>query len=345
MGGAPSGVSAFAVHNEGHNATAIELTAAGRPRVYGDLEVVAAGSTRTMVVRLPPGRYQWRCELASGATVLSKAESVTGRPVHGVHASEPVTLDELTPIATEVRNATQAALVGLATETGVLRAAVDTGRLDDARAAWLTAHLAYERLGVAYGTFGSFDGKINGRPDAFRGGTADPRWTGFLRLEHGLWGGEPAASLAPVADRLDADVHALVADFPNEFTDVRDIPLRVHEILENTLQFDLTGDSDQGSHTALATARANVDGTRSVLTAVAPLVEPHAPKLLASSVRGLDGLAALLDSYRRADGTWLGLADLTASQREALDGRVGDLLETLAPVPGVLELPRDAGQD
>ena len=203
----------------------------------------------------------------------------------------------------------------------------------------------YERLGVAYGTFGDFDTRINGRPDGLRGGTADRHWAGFLRLEHGLWGAEPASSLAPVADQLDADVHALVADFPNEFTDVRDIPLRVHEILENTLQFDLTGDNDQGSHTTLATARANVDGTRSVLNAVTPLLAPRAPELLAASVRGLDGLAALLDRYHRADGTWLGLADLTVSQREELDGRVGDVLETLAPIPDVLELPRDAGQD
>ena len=49
-----------------------------------------------------------------------------------------------------------------------------------------------------------------------------------------------------------------------------DLPLRAHEILEDTLQFQLTGSADQGSGTNLATAAANLDGTQAVLDALAP---------------------------------------------------------------------------
>jgi high-affinity iron transporter len=340
-----SGVRTFTVRNDGHSAMDVELVSAGALKVYGSLEVIAPGVARQVVVRLPTGRFQWKCDAASGATVISKAEAVTGRPVHGVTAAQAVTQDDLTPIATAVRDQTLSALQQLASQTDVLHAAVTAGRLDDARADWLTAHLAYERLGVAYGTFGDFDAKIDGRPDGLVAGVDDPHWTGFLRLERGLWGGESAASLAAVVDRLDADVHSLVAEFPNQFTDLRDIPLRAHEILENTLQFQLTGDADQGSHTVLATARANVDGTLSVLGAIEPLLQSRAPKLATDAERSVNSLGALLDSYRRADGSWLGLADLSPQQHEVLDARFGAVLETLAPVPDVLELPRDAGQD
>lgn len=340
-----SGVRVFNVHNESRTAADVDLVGAVRPRVYGSLEVIAAGATRTLTVRLPPGRYQWRCGLASGASVLSRAVTVTGPPVRGVQAAETVTLDDLTPVAVPVRADTTADLAVLATDADTLRAAVDAGRIEDAKAIWLTAHLDYERLGVVYGTFGDFDAKIDGRPDGLPGGTSDPDWTGFLRLERALWDGESPAVLPAIADRLDADVHALVADFPNEFTDVRDVPLRVHEILENTLQFVLTGDSDQGSHTELATARANVDGTRDALAAVAPLLRSRAPSLLAAATQGLNGFATLLDSHRAADGRWTSLAALTAGQREQLNGTAGALVETLAPIPDVLELPRDAGQD
>jgi high-affinity iron transporter len=340
-----SGVRTFTVRNDGHNAMDVELVSAGALKVYGSLEVIAPRAARQVVVRLPTGRFQWKCDAASGATVISKAEAVTGRAVHGVAASAAVTQDDLTPIATAVRDQTLTALQQLATQTDVLHGAVAAGRLDDARADWLTAHLAYERLGVAYGTFGDFDAKIDGRPDGLVAGVDDPHWTGFLRLERGLWSGESAASLTVVADRLDADVHALVADFPNQFTDLRDIPLRAHEILENTLQFQLTGDADQGSHTVLATARANVDGTLSVLGAIEPLLQSRAPKLATDVERSVNGLGALLESYRRADGSWLGLSDLSPQQHEVLDARFGAVLETLAPVPDVLELPRDAGQD
>src|SRR5262249_24423479 len=149
----------------------------------------------------------------------------------------------------------------------------------------------------------------------------------------GLWNGEPVTTLSAVADRLDSDVRALVADFPNEFTDVRDIPLRAHEILENTLQFESTGDADQGSPTVLATARAHVDGTLSVLPAVEPLLHSRAPKLADAAEQSVRDLAGLLDTVGRADGGWLGLSALSPHEREVIDARFGATLETLAPIP------------
>jgi high-affinity iron transporter len=340
-----SGIRTFTVRNDGRTTAEVELIGASTPRVYGSLELVPPATTRALVVELPPGRFQWRCDLGGGATLLSRAEAVHGHRVRGVVAVQPVTIDDLTPIATEVRDRTQTALESLAGQTSALRAAVVAGRIDDAKALWLSAHLAYERLGVAYGTFDDFDGKIDGRPDGLPHGTGDTDWTGFLRLEHGLWGGDPAAALAPVAARLDDDVHALVAAFPDQFTDVRDVPLRAHEILENTLQFQLTGDADQGSHTVLATAAANVDGTKAVLGALDPLLRSREPKLAADSQQAVDSLGTLLASFRRADGSWLGLSDLTVQQREQLDSRFGSALETLSPIPDVLELPSNPGQD
>jgi high-affinity iron transporter len=340
-----SGVRTFSVRNDGRSAAEVELVGADKPQVYGSLEVVPPATSRALVVRIPPGRFQWKCDLASGVTLMSSAQKVSGRERRRVVAAEPVTADDLTPIATEVRDRTQTALESLAGETGALRAAVVAGRLDEAKTLWLRAHLDYERLGVAYGTFDDFDAKIDGRPEGQPRGTSDAHWTGFLRLERGLWGGEPLSALAPVAARLDDDVHALVAAFPDQFTDVRDIPLRAHEILENTLQFQLTGDADQGSHTVLATAEANVEGTESVLGALGPLLRSREPKLAAASQRALGSLGTLLATNRRADGTWLGLSDLTVPQREQLDSRFGSVLETLSPIPDVLELPSNPGQD
>ncbi|GAA3156073.1 hypothetical protein GCM10017687_87630 [Streptomyces echinatus] len=72
----------------------------------------------------------------------------------------------------------------------------------------------------------------------------------------------PAAALVKgggrAAGRLGAD-----PDGP------RPAGLRAHEILENTVQFELTGRTDYGSGSNLATARANLDGTRAVLSPAA----------------------------------------------------------------------------
>ncbi len=74
------------------------------------------------------------------------------------------------------------------------------GNLATARRDWLTAHLQYETLGDAYGAFGDFDTEIDGRADPT--GVSSPQWTGFFRLEYGLWHGQSLTSLAPVADTL-----------------------------------------------------------------------------------------------------------------------------------------------
>lgn len=48
--------------------------------------------------------------------------------------------------------------------------------------------------------------------------------------------------------------------FPTQDFDPGDLPLRAHEILENALQFELTGDTDEGSGTNLATVDSNLAG-------------------------------------------------------------------------------------
>ena len=164
--------------------------------------------------------------------------------------------------------------------------------LADARQLWFPAHLDYARLGAAYDTFGNFNDEIDGRPLGLVGGVNSPDFQGFLRLEYGLWHGQPDHELVPVANALDAAVHGLIKQFPQMLMPANDLSLRTHEILENTLQFELTGETDEGSHTNLATAWANVQGTQLALAAIAPLLQPGEPGLLASLRQGLDNMAA-----------------------------------------------------
>ncbi len=146
-------------------------------------------------------------------------------------------------------------------------------------------------------------------------GVDDPAFSGFLRVERDLW--SPTVVRAPLRTStraLDDAVRALVAQFPRQVTDPADLPLRAYEILENTAQRELTGRSDEGSHTGLATARANVKGTRMVLRALAvPL--------------------------QRSDGSWPAVDALTPAQRQRLDARTGNLLEHLALAPDILPMP------
>ena len=343
---APSaGQRTFSVKNTSGELFDVELVGADQVTVYGEIEKVAPRTDVDLTTTVPPGTYRWRCAGISGIETISAPARVTGRSGSPAHPYVPVTYDQLQAVTLAYRTAVTAGLAQLTSDTDQLQAAVDSGDQAQAEALWLVAHMQYERLGAAYGTFGDFDTEIDGRPLGLAGGVNDPKFQGFLRLEYGLWNGQPTAVLAPVADALDAAVHGLDQAFPLQQTPPNDVALRTHEILENSLQFELTGETDDGSHTNLATVRANVDGTMMTLQAVTPLLRQRNPALLRQVTTGLAQLATLLDQYQHPAGTWVPLDSLTQTQREQLDGAVSELVEQLAPIPDILELPQDAASE
>jgi high-affinity iron transporter len=273
--------------------------------------------------------------------VGSKSSSLSS-PTTVAVTYPPVTGDEMAAAVQLYRARATDLLAVLARDTDTLAAAIQQdGSTPATKALWLQAHLDYIRLGAAYGTFGDLDTKINGAPNGLAGGVDDPGFTGFGRLEHELWETPVPGDLATVAAQLAGDVHDLVAQFPSEGTDPHDLPLRTHEILENGLQFELTGIDDHGSHTTLATLRADVDATEVVLDAIrAPLVA-RAPALYTKVAGDLATLATAIDQFRNDDGSWKALNDLTLVQRQLVDGAVSQTVEDLAPVPDVLQLPND----
>jgi high-affinity iron transporter len=340
-----SGVHTFQVANTSKAVLEVEFSRVDeQPNpVYGDIEMLAPGTTRALTVSVGPGKYAWRCSTSAGDGRLSTIESVTG-PARAGQSFVPVTTGQMLQSILTFQSQVQTGLATLVTETDQLQKVADAGNLAATKAQWLTAHLAYERLGGAYDMFGDYDADINGRPDGLPGGVADPGWKGFRRLEYALWHGQPAATVKSITDALDKDVHALAAAFPVAGAPTNDLTIRVHEILENALQFELTGQTDEGSHTGLATTRANVDGARAALSAVASLLQEHSPTLLTECTSDLDAVAAALDRYHQPDGSWTPLTSLSRAQREQINGVVGHALEDLANIPDVLELSKDADE-
>lgn len=334
----PAGRQGYDVRNTGGSPLRVTVVDASTGAIYGQLYLLAAGTTQRFQFTVPSGSYRWRCVPVRGVASVSAVRRVTGSGGKDARPLRPVSSGEITAAVDVYRAGVSHGLRSLVRDTHALTAAVEHGDLAKARGRWLTAHLDYERLGAAYGTFGDLDGAINGRPDGLPRRQQDPHFTGFLRLEYGLWHGQSAATLEPIARALDESVGTLAAKFPKLSTNPGDLPLRAHEILENTLQFELTGDTDQGSHTNLATAAANVDGTAMVLKALAPSLRVRDAELLArlqADVRGLDHLLAA----DRHGSSWTPLDRLGATDRQRLNAAVGSALEDLALVPGILQMP------
>lgn len=319
-----TGRQTLLLRNGGATSSDVTLVEPATGAVHAEVEGIGPGTVRAMRVTLGPGTYAFRCAQDGPADpVTGPSARITGRGAGGP-AVVPVAERDLYGPVRAYRAYVVAGLDRLVARTDVLRAAVDRGDLDAARAAWTPAHLAYERLGAAYGAFGDLGDRVDGLPRGLPGGVRDGDFTGFHRVEYGLWHGGGASSLAGAADRLARDVRRLRAAFRDTRIDPGDLPLRAHEILEDTVRLQLTGDADQGSGTTLRTAAANLEGTRAVLDALRPVVRPRYPGLPGVDA-WMDRLAARLKGRSSVDR-------LSRAERERLNAAAGELLERLAPI-------------
>ncbi|MGD3112510.1 iron uptake transporter permease EfeU [Streptomyces sp. YGL11-2] len=333
------GRQTFQMHNTGDKTSEVYLVDPASNAVYGEIEGLAPGTTRDLVATVAGGSYAWRCVPTGGKPVTSAAVRVTGGGA--ARAVVPVSEDDLAGPLRQYKQYVDQGLGTLVSQTQQLSDDIAGGDLDSARTDWLTAHRTYSSLGAAYGTFQDFDKKINGRADGLPAGVHDKDFNGFHKIEYGLWHGQSADELSGPAKQLNSDVVGLKKAFPAQDFDPGDLPLRTHEILENTLQFELTGDTDEGSGTNLATADANLSGTRELLGVLRPLITKRDPQLLATIDGDIDRLQKLLDGAHH-DSTWTPVDKLDATVRARLNGTTGQLLEHLAPVPDLLEIRKSA---
>ncbi|PIM73304.1 iron permease [Streptomyces sp. JV178] len=333
------GRQTFQMHNTGGKTSEVYLIDPSTSAVYGEIEGLAPGTTRALVATVAGGTYAWRCVPTGGTAVTSKAVRVTGGG--SARAVVPVSEEDLAVPLQEYKAYVNHGLATLVAQTRTLDDDIKGNHLDKARTDWLTAHLTYSSLGAAYGTFEDFDKKINGRADGLPGGVQDKDFAGFQRLEYGLWHGESAASLKAPADQLVGSAAGLQKAFPAQDFNPSDLPLRAHEILENTLQFELTGDTDEGSGTNLAAANANLAGTRELLTVLRPLLTTRAPKLLPTVDADIARLQTLLDAAQHGTA-WTPVDHLDATSRAQINGATGQLLEDMSPVPDLLEIRKAA---
>jgi high-affinity iron transporter len=305
-------------------------------RVYAEIPWLIPGRTLPLATTLAAGHYAIRCVLTDGTVHTTSGISVTGTTTDAVTGYTPLLDTDMHAPVAAYTAWVQARLPELLGLTRTLDADVARGDLDAARADWLAAHLAYERLGAAYGSFGGFDAEIDGTTQGLPDGTADKDWAGLHAIEYRLWNDRPANEIRPLTQQLVQSVQGLIADFPSEEVDPEDLALRAHEILENTLEFQIPGTADAGSGTSLATAYANTEGTQEVLSTLTPLLDAHDPGLRPEVTAGLAAVQQDLLAERDAAGAWTPAAALAPAHRERLDADLDALLEDLATIPNLL---------
>lgn len=260
------------------------------------------------------------------------ALDTTGGPVARVTPA-----DYRRPIA-EYKRYVGRELGALAREVAGLRAAIAGGDLSAARAAWLRADARYEAIGAAYGAFGDLDAAINGRPGGLPGGVRSASFTGLHRIELALWSRRSTRDATRPAAALENAVRRLRARLPGFAIDPLEYSLRAHEILEDGIHLQLSGQASPWSGAALVALRSEVRGTNVVLSTLAPMITRRdSGGALAQARRALRRLDRVLARLERRDGSLPRWDRLGRRDRELVAGVTAAAAEHLAYVPELID--------
>lgn len=338
--GASAGQQRITVTNKSGKSGEITLVDSG-DAVVGEIETLGPATTADLSATLGGGSYRFVCYLAGQKETRSEQFTVTG----GGEAPKPVarvTKDDLDGANAKYQDYVLTVLPAVESGLNRVKAALGGGDTAGAKAAWLDAMTAWEKVGASYNSFGEAGTAVAGLPDGFADGVRDPEFSGIRRIEYGLWTGEPSATLTAQVDKTLEGLTKVRTDLRTD--DIAGDPItltkRAQEILEDALRDHLTGVSDQGAHAGYAATAADVEATRAVLRVLEPLLAPRVPDLLPTARRELDDITKALDAVKRPDGTYPPLEQPALALRQKINGTVGQALETLSAVPNLLEIPK-----
>jgi len=342
---ATSGPVRFEVENTGDDVTEFYVLADDGLRIIGEVENIAAGSSRDLTVQMQPGDYFTVCKPGMvGEGVGQAAFSVTGDAVTASE-SDQAAIDDAVASYTAY---TKTQVAELVTGTKAFTDAYRAGNDDEARRLFPLARINYERVEPTAGNFGDLDPKIDYRkPGAEAEGL---EFTGFHRIEMDLWidearvnyPGEDIQPLDPagraaVADQLDADIASLydqvhADDF--ELT-VDDITNGAIGLLDEVAAPDgkLPGEENEFAHTDLYDFFANVEGAEVAYESVRDIAVgkgADGEELVAELDEQFAAMKDLLATYGSYDAGFVSYDTVDQAARNALGARLNALSEPLS---------------
>jgi iron uptake system component EfeO len=320
-----AGTHEFAVTNSGSKVTEFYVYAEG-DRVMAEVENIAPGLSRELLVELPAGEYEAACKPGMIGDGIRNALTVTG---------EAATLSEdesLAQAAGDYQRYVQSQTAALTEQTTAFVEAVKAGDVEGAKALFPVARTYWERIEPVAEIFGDLDPRIDGR----EGDQAEGEdFTGYHRIEQALWETGDVADMGPYADQLLADVEEIVA-LANETTlDPLQLANGAKALLDEVATGKITGEEDRYSHTDLWDFAANLEGSQAAVQALRPYLEEADPELVAEIDERFADAEAELERYRSGDG-WQLHDQLRQEQLKGLSDSITALTDSVSQVAAVV---------
>lgn len=135
------------------------------------------------------------------------------------------------------------------TDTKAFTDAIKAGDIEKAKALYAPTRQHYERIEPIAELFSDLDGSIDAREDDYEQKAADPKFTGFHRLEKALFGDNTTKGMDQYADQLYTDV----VDLQKRISELAFPPSKVVGgavgLIEEVAASKISGEEDRYSHT------------------------------------------------------------------------------------------------
>jgi iron uptake system component EfeO len=313
------------VTNSGSKITEFYVYAEG-DRVMAEVENIAPGLSRDLLVELPAGEYETACKPGMIGDGIRNALTVTG---DSAQLSED---ESLAQAGTDYQRYVQSQTAALLEQTTAFTGAVKAGDVEGAKALFPVARTYWERIEPVAEIFGDLDPLIDGREGDQEEGQD---FTGFHRIEKALWETGDISDMGPYADQLQENVAEIVALADEKTLDPLQLANGAKALLDEVATGKITGEEDRYSHTDLWDFAANLEGSQAAVQALRPYLEEADPDLVAEIDERFAETEAELEQHRAGDG-WLLHDQLTQEQLKGLSDSITALTESVSQVAAVV---------
>lgn len=225
----------------------------------------------------------------------------------------------------------------LVEDTEAFTAAIKAGELDKAKALFAPTRTSYEKIEPIAELFSDLDVSIDARADDFEKAEADEGFTGFHRIEYGLWEKGSTEGLDTYADKLLSDVKVL-NDRINGLTFPPEVVVGgAAALMEEVAATKISGEEDRYSRTDLWDFDANFAGSQKIYELLKPLIAQQDADFVAKVDGNFAAVDDVLAKYQDGEG-YVSYEKLSEADRNLLSSKVNTLAEDLSTLRGKLGL-------
>jgi len=322
-----AGPLTFKITNK--DATAVsEIELLGGERIVGEKENLPPGFSGTFTVTVAAGAYSLYCP---GAATEKTPLTVTGSSAAPTGAGSGALLAEG---AKQYAGYVNTQMGYLVTTSRTLAAALKGSDLAAAQQAYQKARPYYERIEPVAESFTTGKDDLDAAIDAREGDVPASSWTGFHRIEKGLFKTRSVKGLSSYGAGLVSNVQKLQKLTESLSYRPYELANGAQELLDEVSSSKITGEEERYSHIDLLDFQGNAEGAQQAFADLQPGLTQIDPALATTISTNFATLNTLLDKYRTSAGAsgFVAYGRLSGADKRALAAAVKAVQEPLSRV-------------